>query len=143
MRDLWRKHGLLTLDNKNIKKYTKSGLHSADVVKFIVCLNICLLWNVNIMEFDNNSSQDRQKQQVIRGSTGMGPPPTDLSWPPPPPSPTLLSASAASFVPTSSLLGQARDVLYSQTPYRQSFCQNVPTTYEQNNTMPVDRVNQY
>lgn len=94
------------------------------------------------MEIDNNNNQNGQKQHVIRDNTGMGPPPTDLSWPPPPPSPTLLSAGTATFIPTSSLLGQARGVLYSQTPYKSSFCPYVPTTYEYN-TMPADRVNLY
>ena len=73
-------------------------------------------------------------------NTGMRTPPTDPTWPPPPPSPTFLSANAATFVPTSSLLGQARGVLYSQTPMKAQYYQYIPHTHEQNNSytlMPV------
>ena len=70
-----------------------------------------------------------QIMEVENDDTGMRPPPTDNMWPPPP-SPTLLSANAATFVPTSNLLGQARGVLYPQTPIKGQYYQYLPHTYE-------------
>ena len=79
------------------------------------------------------SGNNGQISEVENVNTGMPPPPIDNMWPPPPPSPTFLSANAASFVPTSNLLGQARGVLYPQTPMKTQYYQYLPHTYEQNN----------
>ena len=48
--------------------------------------------------------------------SGADTPPFDLPLPPPPSSPPSLSANASAFAPTSSLLNQARDVLYPNNP---------------------------
>ena len=68
------------------------------------------------MEFTRkteNKGRDMEARTVISGTDT---PPFDLPLPPPPSSPPSLSANASAFVPTSSLLNQARDVLYPNNP---------------------------
>ena len=48
--------------------------------------------------------------------SGTDTPLFDLPLPPPPSSPPSLSANTSAFAPTSSLLNQARDVLYPNNP---------------------------
>ena len=68
------------------------------------------------MEFTRkteNKGRDMEARTVISGTDT---PPFDLPLPPPPSSSPSLSANALAFVPTSSLLNQARDVLYPNNP---------------------------
>ena len=72
--------------------------------------------NTGIMEHVRNSGQNELISQVETDNTGIRTPPTDLTWSPPQPSPTFLSANAAAFVPTSSLLGQTRVCFIHRIP---------------------------